>query len=371
MIFLGLESSCDETAAALVDDQKGILAQRIFSQFDAHRAFGGVVPEIAARHHLEILPNQIQEIFKETKLEIDDIDGIAATAGPGLLGGLIIASLIAKSMALAANKPYIAINHLEAHALTARLIATIQDKADFPFCLLLVSGGHCQIVLVKGVGEYNLLATSLDDAVGEAFDKTAKILGLGYPGGPAVQAMAKQARNGNRFKLPRPMVGKKNLSIGEIASGNFSFSGLKAAVRRQVEAFPTDENGHYFPNDCADMAAAFEDAVVDIMIDRLNFAMDISLKTLNPPIAPLKRLVVAGGVGANLRLRAALLDFCNLRGLAFTAPPAELCADNAAMIAWAGIERFRISPKADSYDFKARPRWPLAELTTPNQAEMI
>ncbi len=366
MLVLGLESSCDESSVAIVGDRQGIIAQKIHSQFDAHRPYGGVVPEIAARHHIEIMPMLVQQVLQESGFSLSKFNAIAATAGPGLLGGLMVSSVMAKAMALSAGIPFLAINHLEAHALTPRLVthtpqvnsSSTSKPLQFPYLLLLISGGHCQIVCVNGVGNYQTLATTLDDAVGEAFDKTAKLLGLGFPGGPFVEKAAQKSQNPHRFSLPRPMVGNK--AGGKKPSGNFSFSGLKAAVRRQVEDFPRDENGRLYPEDSYDMALAFELAVVDIMINRLEFA-------LNPKHHPLKAyqaLVVAGGVGSNQRLRNALVQFAHQRNLDFIAPPPMLCADNAAMIAWAGIERLSIKPDLkDDFAFKARPRWPLAEMT--------
>ncbi len=347
MIVLGLESSCDETAVALVDDRGNILAEQLFSQFDAHRAYGGVVPEIAARHHIKIMPEMIRGLLKEHSLDLTAIDAIAATGGPGLIGGLMIATTLAKAMSLASKTPYLAINHLEGHTLSARLS---NPSLEFPYLLLLVSGGHCQIIAVEGVGTYHQLATTLDDAVGEAFDKSAKMLGLGYPGGPAVEAMAAKARHPHRFTLPRPMVGKEQ--------GDFSFSGLKAAMHRQVSTLNDHGKTDLSEADKADLAAAFELAVCDIMVDRLQTAM-------NHTNGRYKTLVIAGGVGANQRLRTALTDFCDQKTMQFYAPPLALCTDNAAMIAWAGIERLRLEQPADPYSFKARPRWPLAELAAP------
>ena len=330
-IVLGIESSCDETAAALVDSGRTILAQRIASQDDAHRPYGGVVPEIAARAHAERLAPLIEAVLDEAGLGLADLDAIAATAGPGLIGGVMVGLVTAKALAMASDKPLIAVNHLEGHALSPRLA---DPSLAFPYLLLLVSGGHCQILQVEGVGRYRRLGTTIDDALGEAFDKTAKILGLGFPGGPAVERMALQG-NPRAVALPRPLLGS--------AEPHFSFAGLKSAVLR------AKQSGHH---EDADLAAAFQQAAIDCVIDRTRKA----LGTIPRPSA----LVVAGGVAANRSVRAALEVLAGEYGLPFVAPPLALCTDNAAMIAWAGLERMALSTFAsDPFDFVARPRWPL------------
>ena len=330
-IVLGIESSCDETAAALVDSGRTILAQRIASQDDAHRPYGGVVPEIAARAHAERLAPLIEAVLDEAGLGLADLDAVAATAGPGLIGGVMVGLVTAKALAMASDKPLIAVNHLEGHALSPRLA---DPSLAFPYLLLLVSGGHCQILQVEGVGRYRRLATTIDDALGEAFDKTAKILGLGFPGGPAVERMALQG-NPRAVALPRPLLGS--------AEPHFSFAGLKSAVLR------AKQSGHH---EDADLAAAFQQAAIDCVIDRTRKA----LGTIPRPSA----LVVAGGVAANRSVRAALEVLAGEHGLPFVAPPLALCTDNAAMIAWAGLERMALSTFAsDPFDFVARPRWPL------------
>ena len=330
-IVLGIESSCDETAAALVDSGRTILAQRIASQDDAHRPYGGVVPEIAARAHAERLAPLIEAVLDEAGLGLADLDAIAATAGPGLIGGVMVGLVTAKALAMASDKPLIAVNHLEGHALSPRLA---DPSLAFPYLLLLVSGGHCQILQVEGVGRYRRLGTTIDDALGEAFDKTAKILGLGFPGGPAVERMALQG-NPRAVALPRPLLGS--------AEPHFSFAGLKSAVLR------AKQSGHH---EDADLAAAFQQAAIDCVIDRTRKA----LGTIPRPSA----LVVAGGVAANRSVRAALEALAGEHGLPFVAPPLALCTDNAAMIAWAGLERMALSTFAsDPFDFVARPRWPL------------
>jgi N6-L-threonylcarbamoyladenine synthase len=329
-VILGLESSCDDSAVALVTGDRQILAQSVIGQNAAHQPYGGVVPEIAARAHVEILPDLIQRVLSDAKTSIQEVDAIAATAGPGLIGGVMVALLAGKGLALAAGKPLIAINHLEGHALSPRLV---DPDLGFPYLLLLVSGGHCQLLEVRGIGDYRRLATTIDDAAGEAFDKAAKLLGLGYPGGPAIEELAK---SGNPFAvaLPRPLVGS-----GE---PHFSFAGLKSAVQRAVAS------GDHKPED---IAASFQQAVVDCLVDRTALA-------LGKNDAP--ALVVAGGVAANQAIRGALADLARREGRRFSVPPGWLCTDNAAMIAWAGAERFAAG-LTDDLDAPARARWPLDE----------
>ncbi len=328
-IVLGIESSCDETAVALVNSERTIIAQRIASQEAEHAPYGGVVPEIAARAHAERLAPMLAAVMDDAGLGLADVDAIAATAGPGLIGGVMVGLVSGKALAMAADKPLLAINHLEGHALSPRLA---DAGLDFPYLLLLVSGGHCQILRVDGVGEYRRLATTIDDALGEAFDKTAKILGLGYPGGPAVEKLAKEG-DPDAVPLPRPLKGSKE--------PHFSFAGLKSAVLRAAES------GEY---NAADIAASFQKAAVDCLIDRLGMALRHA--------GPSPALVVAGGVAANQTVRAALESFAEQHGMRFVAPPLALCTDNAAMIAWAGCERLPLG-QSDPIDIKARPRWPL------------
>ena len=329
-MILGLESSCDDTSAALVSSDRRIVAQAVVGQNAAHEPYGGVVPEIAARAHVEILPGLIGKVLGEAKLSIDEIDAVAATAGPGLIGGVMVALLAGKGLALAAGKPLIAVNHLEGHALSPRLV---DPDLGFPYLLLLVSGGHCQLLEVRGVGEYRRLATTIDDAAGEAFDKAAKLLGLPYPGGPGIETLAKSG-DPAAVPLPRPLVGS-----GE---PHFSFAGLKSAVQRAVAS------GEYRRED---IAASFQHAVVDCLVDRTRLALDRS-------DAP--ALVVAGGVAANQAIRTALADLAKEHGRRFAVPPAWLCTDNAAMIAWAGVERLA-NELVDDLDAPARARWPLDE----------
>ena len=328
-IILGIESSCDETAAALVTGDRQILSHALAGQEEAHRPFGGVVPEIAARAHVEALGPLIETALAEAGLELADVDAIAATAGPGLIGGVMVGLVTAKALALAANKPLVAVNHLEGHALSPRLA---DPALDFPYLLLLASGGHCQLLFVQGVGRYRRLATTIDDAAGEAFDKTAKLLGLGFPGGPAVERAALLG-DPKAVPLPRPLLGS--------AEPHFSFAGLKSAVLRARDA------GIHRTED---LAASFQQAVVDCLIDRTRRAIG------NAPGAT--ALVVAGGVAANKSIRSALEALAAQHGLPFSAPPLWLCTDNAAMIAWAGAERFALG-LTDPLDIAARPRWPL------------
>ena len=326
-LVLGIESSCDETAAALVDGERRILAQRIASQDERHAPYGGVVPEIAARAHAELLAPLIEGVLQDAGKSLADCDAIAATAGPGLIGGVIVGLVTAKALAMASDKPLIAINHLEGHALSPRLA---DPALEFPYALLLVSGGHCQILRVAGVGQYQRLATTIDDALGEAFDKTAKILCLGYPSGPAVERLAREGDPAS-VPLPRPLVGSRD--------PHFSFAGLKSAVLR---AHQSGEHAN------ADIAASFQQAAVECLEDRLRRALGA--------MEPVTALVVAGGVAANARVRQSLEAVAAHRGLRFVAPPGALCTDNAAMIAWAGIERLG---QSDPLDVAARPRWPL------------
>ena len=347
---LGIETSCDETAASVVEWRNGhapeILSNIVLSQIEEHAAFGGVVPEIAARAHVEALDGIIAAALADSDTPLAAIDAIAATAGPGLVGGLIVGLMTAKAMAAAAGKQLIAVNHLEGHALTARLT----DGLDFPYLLLLVSGGHTQIVLVRGVGDYQRWATTIDDALGEAFDKTAKMLGLAYPGGPNVERTA-QGGDASRFAFPRPMKGS--------AQPDFSFSGLKTAVRQAATAISPLSDA-----DVADICASFQSAVSDSLGDRV--ARSLARFRVEYPDIKSPALVVAGGVAANRQIREALEAQCRDHGFRFVAPPHVLCTDNAAMIAWAGIERLRAGlTDKNAFDFVPRSRWPLDSVSAP------
>ena len=322
----------------MVSDDRRILSNVVLSQLAAHRPYGGVVPEIAARAHLAHLGGLVRQALDEAGVGFEALDGVAATGGPGLIGGVMVGVMTAKAIAAVHDLPFLAVNHLEGHALTARLT----DDLAYPFLLLLVSGGHCQLLVVEGVGAYRRLGTTIDDAVGEAFDKAAKLLGLGYPGGPEIE---RAARNGDpgRFALPRPMAGRPGC--------DFSFSGLKTALRRQVDALPP---GPMKRRDVDDLAAGFQAAIGDCLIDRTRNAL-ASFRNGRPETGA---LVVAGGVAANRVLRDRLATLADESGLPFVAPPVALCTDNAAMIAWAGLERLRLG-QVDALDFAPRPRWPL------------
>ncbi|CTQ56614.1 t(6)A37 threonylcarbamoyladenosine biosynthesis protein [Roseibium album] len=339
LTVLGIETSCDETAAAIVRGplQKAILSNTIKSQIDEHTEFGGVVPEIAARAHIDILDRIVAEAMHEASCTWDDIDAVAATAGPGLIGGVIVGLMTAKAIAMAAGKPLIGVNHLEGHALTARLT----DDLEFPFILLLVSGGHSQFLLVRGVGDYKRLGTTIDDAIGEAFDKTAKLLGLPYPGGPHVEMIAAKG-DVTRFRLPRPLLDRPGLDM--------SFAGLKTALRTQAKKLePVDDQT------VADLCAAFQRSVSDVLAARTKSALALFSERY-PDTEPV--IVVAGGVAANQEIRSALTQAASEANARFVAPPLALCTDNAAMIAWAGIERMQLGPVNDMA-LAPRPRWPL------------
>ena len=337
MRVLGIETSCDETAVAVVEGAARtqpvgrILSNTVYSQLTEHRRFGGVVPEIAARAHLERIDGLVAQALDEAGLGLADLDAIAATGGPGLIGGVMVGVMTAKALAFAHEKPFIAVNHLEGHALSVRLT----EPVEFPYLLLLVSGGHCQLLTVRGPGDFTRLGTTIDDAAGECFDKTAKLLGLGFPGGPAVERAA-AGGDPRRFALPRPMWRKPGC--------DFSFSGLKTAVRQTVEKLPADD-----PRAVADLCASFQRTVGDVFADRCANAL---------ALAPSSTLVVAGGVAANVYLRGRLDEVAAAHGAKLVAPPVRLCTDNGAMIAWAGVERLRLG-RVDALDFRPRPRWPL------------
>jgi N6-L-threonylcarbamoyladenine synthase len=344
MVILGIETTCDETAASVVErDDNGrgrIISDIVLSQVSEHAEFGGVVPEIAARAHVEALDRIIAKAMAEAQISFGELDGIAAAAGPGLIGGVIVGLTTAKALALVHGKPLMAVNHLEAHALTARLT----DGTPFPYCLFLASGGHTQILGVCGVGDYVRLGGTVDDAIGEAFDKTAKLLGLGYPGGPLVE---KEAADGDpaRFSLPRPMSGRHN--------ADFSLSGLKTALRLEAEKIAPLSN-----QDVADLCASFQQAVVDVVMDRLRLGLRMFRDRIGAPSA----LVCAGGVAANQAIRKVLHRLAFEVGTQLVAPPPALCTDNGAMIAWAGAERLALG-LIDPLDVAPRARWPLEDVT--------
>jgi len=346
LTILGLETSCDETAAALVRlDREGraqILTDQVYSQIDEHARFGGVVPEIAARAHVGLIDRLIARALQQADLGFGDLDGVAATTGPGLVGGVMVGMMSAKAIALAHDMPFLSINHLEGHALSPMMAR--QDDAsplDFPYLLLLVSGGHTQLLSVEGLGRYHRLGSTIDDALGEAFDKSAKILGLGYPGGPALERAAR-AGDAGRFALPRPLKGRPGC--------DFSFSGLKSAVRRSWEELAVRDDQAR-----ADLAVAFEQAAGDVLADRAGNALSAFAAQHGR-----RTLVVAGGVAANAQLRKRLSQCAAAYGFAFSAPPPALCTDNGAMIAFAGALHVRAG-HSDGLDVQARPRWPLDE----------
>ncbi len=343
MRILGIETTCDETAAAVVgigfDGRGEILSNEVLSQIAEHARYGGVVPEIAARAHVEVIDRLVVRALKNANCSVKDIDGIAVAAGPGLIGGVLVGLTTAKAIALVTRKPLMAVNHLEAHALTARLT----DGIGFPYLLLLASGGHTQLVAVRGVGDYVRLGTTIDDAIGEAFDKVAKMLGLGYPGGPHVENEAAKG-NPERFAFPRPMQGRKE--------PNFSLSGLKTAVRIEAEKIAPLTG-----SDISDLCASFQAAIVDVVVDRTRVALRGFREIAGHPTA----LVVAGGVAANQAIRAALERFAVESGLRLAAPPVGLCGDNGAIVAWAGLERLRLG-LVDDLTAPARARWPLDQV---------
>ena len=342
LTILGIETSCDETAAAVVRGRipgpGEILSNIVFSQTEAHAPYGGVVPEIASRAHLEILDDIIERALGEAGVTMAELDGVAATAGPGLIGGVMVGLTTGKALALGAGKPLVAVNHLMGHALTARLTHGV----GFPFLLLLVSGGHCQLVGVGGPEDFRLYGSTIDDAVGEAFDKTAKILGLPYPGGPAVEAAAKSG-NAKAYDLPRPLLNRRDVKRG----ADFSFSGLKTAVRQIAQKDVK----------IADASASFQAAVIDILCDRSRIAMEMFRRDFRNG----NTFVVAGGVAANQAIGNALAQLCQAEGFVIRVPPPRLCTDNAAMIAWAGVERLSHHAGGDALSTSPRARWPLAE----------
>ncbi|MBS1087830.1 tRNA (adenosine(37)-N6)-threonylcarbamoyltransferase complex transferase subunit TsaD [Gluconobacter wancherniae] len=339
--LLAIETSCDDTACAILAYDGRILAEEVLSQKD-HAKLGGVVPEIAARAHLDALPAIVSSVLQKADLTLADIDIFAATTGPGLIGGLIVGSSYAKGLAIAMGRPFMAINHIEAHTLTPRL-PELEGDLQFPYLTMLVSGGHCQCVSVEDAGQYVRLGGTIDDAAGEAFDKVAKMLGLSWPGGPALEKLAKDGRD-DSYDLPRPLKGR--------AGCDFSFSGLKTAVSRLIEPFGS---GALPRNIAADIAASFQRAVADVMKDRAEHALEMAPAST--------ALVVAGGVAANATLRSCLEGVAHAHGIPFLAPPLRLCTDNAVMVGWAALERLHQGDHPDDIPTAPRPRWPLAERT--------
>ncbi len=339
MIVLGIETTCDETAVAIVDDKRKIYANELFSQVKEHERYGGVMPEVASRKHSEILPILIEQALKTSSMSFDDIDGVAVTGGPGLIGGVMVGVVYAKTIASLLNKQLIAINHLEGHALTVRLT----DEIGYPYLLLLISGGHCQIVVVKDLGQYEILSTTIDDAVGEAFDKTAKILGLGYPGGPEIERLA-QKGDISAYRLPTPLNKKEDL--------NFSFSGLKTAARNLIlNNDISDEKVRQ------DICASFQHTVGKILTNRVKKAIEICHRNN----FGIHNVVMSGGVAANQYIKTMLADVVAKQGCDLFSPPVKFCTDNAAMIAWAGIERLQRG-FSTPLNFQPRSRWLLNEI---------
>lgn len=333
---LGIESSCDETAAAVLSDEKKVLSNVVYSQVEEHRAFNGVVPEVAARAHLEKIDLVVKEALRRSGLSLDHMDAIAGTCGPGLIGGVIVGATFAKSLAFVKKKPFIAINHIEAHALSVR----ITENLDFPYLLILASGGHCQICVVHEIDEFQVLGRTLDDSIGESFDKVSKLLGFGYPGGPIIEELYSEG-NPNRFELPKPICVKGNC--------DFSFSGLKTAVLELSQECRTAQ-------DKKDLAASFQRVVSEIMSFKTQQALEKCLKEK----IDINAVVISGGVAANLIIRKSLEALCIEYDVSFLAPPIKFCTDNGAMIAWAGLEKFK-KKQFSELDFKPVPRWPLCE----------
>jgi N6-L-threonylcarbamoyladenine synthase len=331
--ILGIESSCDETGAAVVTEKKEILSNVVYSQIAEHKSFGGVVPELAARAHLERIDVVVKKALEDAKLEPSELTAVAGTCGPGLIGGLIVGSIFAKTIAMAAGIPFIAANHIEAHALSVRLT----EDVNFPYLLLLASGANCQWVVVRSCDRFEAIGKTVDDSVGEAFDKVAKLLGWGYPGGPIVEKMSRLG-DGDRFSLPRPMCRKDSL--------NFSFAGLKTAVKIALKKCETEQ-------DKIDLCASFQKAIVDVMVYKMKRALEVC----RDKNVELSAVAISGGVAANKPMRAALQNVCDERGLRFCVPPISLCTDNGAMIAWLGAEKFQ-SCRRDDLRFAPRPRWP-------------
>ena len=337
MLLMGIETSCDETAAAIVSRDGNIRSNIILSQLEEHRPYGGVVPEIAARSHLQYLPEIIRSALKEADLEFEDLTGVAATAGPGLIGGVMVGLMAAKSIALVHDIPFAAVHHMEAHALTARLT----DTVPFPYLALLVSGGHCQFVVVEGPGAYQILGATVDDAIGEAFDKTAKLLGVEFPGGPKIEILAKKG-DPNKYNLPKPIFNKGGC--------NLSFAGLKTAILKIAKDIKNDQEKF-------DLAASFQKTIIEILSKKTKIAFSEFEKQIEPKQ---KKFVVAGGVAANKEIRNMLVEICKKNNYESIFPPIDLCGDNAAMIAMVGLEKFKLK-KFDKLDYPARPRWPLDE----------
>lgn len=359
MKVLGIESSCDETAVAIVNENKEILSNIVVSQIDIHKEFGGVIPEIASRNHLDVIEKIVLKSLAEANLDFNDLDAIAATCGPGLMGGLIVGAITAKTLASVFKKPFIEVNHLEGHILTSRLT----NNLEFPFLIFLISGGHSQILLAKGVGDYEKIGDTIDDSLGECFDKVAQMLGLEYPGGPKIEKLAKEGDE-NRFKFVKPLIDAVGKGRSRENDLNFSFSGLKTAVRREIEKL-TGESYNYelshtklSDQDIKDMAASFQKTIVDILKDRFKN----TVKYLKEKNITLNRLIFAGGVSANQYIKSNMIDFCEKYSYEIITPPLKLCTDNGVMIAWAGLEKFRTGNYRQNEKLEIKSRWELDEL---------
>lgn len=358
MKILGIESSCDETAIGIVDENKNILANVVVSQIDIHKEFGGVVPEIASRNHLDVIEKIVLKSLKDANLTFDNIDAISATCGPGLMGGLIVGAITAQTLASVLNKPFIPVNHLEGHILTSRLC----NDLEFPFLIFLISGGHSQILLAKNVGEYEKIGDTIDDSLGECFDKVAQMIGLEYPGGPKIEAMAKNG-NENRFKFTKPLIDAVGKGKNKENLYNFSFSGLKTAVRREIEKL-TNMNYDYdlshtklSQQDICDISASFQKTIVDILKDRFKNVANY----LNESGIKLNKMIFAGGVSANQYIKNNMQEYCKNFGYEILSPTLKLSTDNGVMIAWAGLEKFRLNKYDKNNELIIRSRWELDE----------
>ena len=356
---LGIESSCDETAIAIVDEEKNILSNIVISQIDIHKMFGGVVPEIASRNHLDVIEKAIQQALFDAKLQLEDIDVISATCGPGLMGGLIVGAIIGQTLSSVAKKPFIPINHLEGHILTSRLTNNI----EFPFLVFLLSGGHSQILLAKDIGKYEKIGDTIDDSLGECFDKVAQMIGLSYPGGPKIEELAKNG-NENKFKFVKPLIDAVGKGRSKENNFDFSFSGLKTAVRREIEKLTNTEYNYEISHtlltekDKQDISASFQKTIVDILKDRFKNVVEY-LSTQN---ITLNKLIFAGGVSANQYIKTNMINFCNNYNYEIITPPLKLCTDNGAMIAWAGIEKYKNNLYTSIDTLLVKSRWELDEM---------
>jgi len=344
--ILGIESSCDEMAMAVVDSSKQILSHVVVSQIDIHKEFGGVVPEIASRNHLDIIDEVVKKTIRDSGITFNDLDAISATTGPGLMGGLIVGAISGKTLSSIFHKPFIPINHLEGHILIPRII---YDDIQFPFLTLLISGGHSQILLTKGIGNYVKIGDTIDDSLGECFDKVAQMLGLEYPGGPKIERLARYG-NQNRFKFVKPLIDAGGKGRDTTNTFNFSFSGLKTAVRREIEQIK-----NITEQDTCDICASFQKTITSILKDRLENV----IKYLNDSGVILNKLIIAGGVSANQYIKTALESHCAHFGYTVVTPPLKLCTDNGVMTAWAGIERYRLGQWENSDVLSIKSRWEL------------